>query len=389
MVDQLRECEAHGTPTRLSCADCGKAICPRCLVKTAVGLKCEEHAQGVPARIDRRVAPIALGALVFVALAVVILAVAVIHQGSKPTATAVVPPPPAGGTTASTQAGASAGRIQPAQVFVVNVDGTAARTLTNRPLAFDARPTWSPDGTRIAFESTTDGKRSVFVMQADGQQLRRLTDAAGTASDSSPSWSPDGSRVAFATDRDGNSEIYVVGSDGSGVKRLTNNQAADNFPAWSPDGSRLAFVSDRDGQSGIWAMAADGSSPARLVQGQAAPNARPAWSPDGTRIAFASDRDGGNLDIFVADVTGSGATGGAGSVTKVIAGPGQDGEPAWSPDGAKLAFASDRDGAPEVYVANRDGSNVVQVTTKPRSFTPTWAPSGTMLAYINDPVPGS
>ncbi len=383
MVDQLRECEAHGTPTRLSCADCGKPICPKCLVKTSVGLKCEEHAQGIPARIDRRVAPFALGALVLVAAAVVLLAVAVLHQGSKTPAASVLPPGSAG-TTPGTTPGTATGRIDPAQVFVVNVDGTAARTLTNRPLAFDARPAWSPDGTRIAFESTTDGKRSVYVMQADGQGLRRLTDATGTAADSSPAWSPDGTRVAFASDRDGNSEIYVIGVDGSSTKRLTDSPAVDNYPAWSPDGTRIAFVSDRDGQSGIWAMAADGSNPARLVAGQAAPDARPAWSPDGHSIAFASDRDGGNLDIFVADVS----TGPAATATKVIASPGQDGEPAWSPDGAKLAFASDRDGAPEVYIANRDGSNVVKVTSKPRSFTPAWSPNGTMLAYIYDPAPG-
>jgi len=76
MVDQLRECEAHGTPTRLSCADCGKAICPRCLVKTAVGLKCEEHAQGIAPRFDRRAQRSMIGAVVLVAAACFVLATA-------------------------------------------------------------------------------------------------------------------------------------------------------------------------------------------------------------------------------------------------------------------------------------------------------------------------
>ena len=384
MVDQLRECEAHGTPTRLSCADCGKPICPKCLVKTSVGLKCQEHAQAVAPRFDRRVAPFALGALVLVAVAVMILALAVIHQGSKSSATNVPPSStPGAGATPSTVPG----RIVPAQVFVVNADGSGAHTLTNRPLAFDARPTWSPDGTRVAFESTVDGKRSIWVMQADGQALRRLTDVSGTASDSGPAWSPDGSRIAYASDRDGNSEIYVVGVDGAAPKRLTDNPAADAFPTWSPDGARLAFISDRDGQVGVWVMGADGSSPSRLVPGPVTPAARAAWSPDGRSIAFASDRDNGNLDIFVADLSTGG--GSAAAVTKVISSPGQDGEPAWSPDGTKLAFASDRDGGPEVYVANRDGSNVVKLTDKPRSFAPAWAPNGAMLAYIYDPAPTS
>ena len=134
MADLLLECEAHGTPTGLTCAECGRPICPKCLVKTPVGLKCEEHAQGIAPRFDRRVAPYALGALVLVALAVVILAAAVLRQdgGGGATATSVPVPEPGG------DAGAG-GRVEPAQVFVVNVDGSSPHTLTNRPLAFDRK----------------------------------------------------------------------------------------------------------------------------------------------------------------------------------------------------------------------------------------------------------
>src|SRR5687767_6291903 len=96
MAQELLECEAHGTPTRLRCAEegCGKPICPQCLVKTAVGLKCEEHAQAIAPRLDRRVAPFALGALLLVALAVVILAVAVLTQGDDPSPAADPTPAP-------------------------------------------------------------------------------------------------------------------------------------------------------------------------------------------------------------------------------------------------------------------------------------------------------
>jgi Tol biopolymer transport system component len=381
MAQELQECEAHGTPTRLRCAEegCGKPICPQCLVKTPVGLKCEEHAQAVPARFDRRVAPFALGALLLVAAAVVILAVAVLNQGDDSTQIADDTPAPAA------DGSADRGRIVPASVYVVNADGTQPRTLTNRPLAFDASPAWSPDGTRIAFESTIEGKRSIWVMQADGQGLRRLTDGGtqpAPGSDASPTWSPDGSRIAFMSDRDANAELYVINADGQGLRRLTEDPATDGFPAWSPDGARLAFVSDRDGELGIWAANADGTGPARLVPGPTAPG-RPAWSPDGRQIAFASDRNGADLDIWVAPTTAPAA-----APTRVISSPAQDGEPAWSPDGSRLAFASDRDGAPQVYVASRDGTNPVKLTNRPRSFAPAWAPDGTKLVYINDPVPG-
>ena len=380
MAQDLRECEAHGTPTLLRCAEagCGKPICPQCLVKTAVGLKCEEHAQAIAPQLDRRAKPLAIGAVVLISVAVGLLAVVLLNRGSGTDSTPDNTPAPAASGEPNTF-----GRIVPASVYVVNVDGSDAHTLTNRPLAFDARPAWSADGSRIAFESTVDGKRSIWVMQADGQGLRRLTDAAGSASDTSPTWSPAGDRIAYASDRDGNPEIYVVGADGSGSRRLTDHPGADGFPAWSPDGGRIAFLSDRDGQPSIWVMAADGSAQRPLVSGRAAEGARASWSPDGRVVAFASDRDGGNLDVFVAEV---GA--GPGTAIKVITGPGLDGEPAWSPDGTKLAFASDRDGAPQIYVANRDGSNVVKVTSKARSGTPAWGPDGRKLVYIYDPVPG-
>ena len=384
MAPELVECEAHGTPTRLRCAEagCDKPICPQCLVKTAVGLKCEEHAQAVAPRFDRRAQRSIIGAVVFVAAAVVILAVAVFNQSSEPTLAPDNTPAPA----ASGEPGGNA-RIVPASVFVVNADGSNARTLTNRPLAFDAHPAWSPDGTRIAFESTVDGKRAIWLMQADGQGLRRLTEVTGAATETAPAWSPRGDRIAFASDRDGNSEIYVVGADGAGARRVTDHPANDSVPSWSPDGARIAFVTDRDGTPGIWAMTADGSGPVRLVAGSADPGSKPAWTPDGRSIAFASDRDAGNLEIYLADAA-PGAGAGAGTPTKLVSSPGLDGEPAWSSDGSRLAFASDRDGSPQIYLANRDGSNVVKVTTRARSYTPAWAPDGRQLAYIYDPAPG-
>ena len=392
MAPELLECEAHRTPTRLRCAEagCDTPICPQCLVKTSVGLKCQEHAQAIAPKFDRRAQRSMIGAVVLVAAAVVILSVAVFNQSSRP-----APAPDSTPAPADSGEAIGPGRIVPASVYVVNVDGSGARTLTNRALAFDAHPAWSPDGTRIAFESTVEGRRTIWVMQADGQGLRRLTELTGAAVETAPAWSPRGDRLAYASDRDGNPEIYVVGADGTGSRRLTDHPATDGVPSWSPDGARIAFVSDRDGQPGIWAIAADGSAPARLVPGAADPGSKPAWAPDGRSIAFASDRDGGNLEIFVTPLPGplgpladTAAGTAAGAATKLIAGPGLDGEPAWSPDGTRIAFASDRDGSPQVYVANRDGSNVAKVTTRARSYTPAWAPDGRQLAYIYDPAPG-
>jgi len=137
--------------------------------------------------------------------------------------------------------------------------------------------------TRIAFVSNRDENQEIYVMEADGSNLRRLTQ--NRAQDASPAWSPDGSQIAFTSDRDGNREIYVMKTDGSNVRRLTNYTDDDSDPAWSPDGSRITFVSLREHEYGIYELGLDGGNPV-LVHSNRARLASPVWSPDGKRVAF-------------------------------------------------------------------------------------------------------
>ena len=140
----------------------------------------------------------------------------------------------------------------------MNADGSGQTRLTYDPEP-DFRPSWSPDGRRIAFDSFRDENSEVYVMNADGSGQTRLTNHP--AHDFGPSWSPDGGRIAFASERDGNSfasdhdgnvEIYVLNADGSGQTRLTDNPAYDDTPSWSPDGGRIAFASERDGNLEVY-----------------------------------------------------------------------------------------------------------------------------------------
>src|SRR5438093_10355678 len=109
---------------------------------------------------------------------------------------------------------------------------------------------------RIAFVSDRDGNPEIYVMNADGTGLRRLTNNA--ASDGQPAWSPDGTKIAFVRGSGLGEEIYVVKSDGTGLKRLTNNGYFDETPAWSPDGTKIAFVSSADTYRHIYLMNANG-----------------------------------------------------------------------------------------------------------------------------------
>ena len=220
----------------------------------------------------------------------------------------------------------------------------------------------SPAGTshpqaigRIAFASNKDGNHEIYAMNADGSGVDRLTRDRG--GDYSPSWSPDGSRIAFMSNReDFDYQIYAMNADGSGVTRLTNNRFNDYYPSWSPDGSRIAFASIRNGNWEIYAMNADGSGAARLTDNSDDDRRLrdPSWSPDGRRIVFVSGRDG-NWEIYAMNADGSGAS----NLTNNSA---NEWGASWSPDGRRVAFVSDRDGRGEIYAMNADGAGAARIS---------------------------
>ncbi|HEX6332919.1 MAG TPA: hypothetical protein VFZ78_01765, partial [Flavisolibacter sp.] len=143
--------------------------------------------------------------------------------------------------------------------------------LTNRT-EDDKWPTWSPDGSKIAFQSNLGAPAltDVFVMNADGSGIQRLTTA--NAFDQMPAWSPDGTRIAFMSARDGNPEVYVMNADGTSQVRLTNTTAIDARPSWSRESGKIVFTSGRDfslpstnPKFEIYIMNADGTNPVRLT----------------------------------------------------------------------------------------------------------------------------
>ena len=232
------------------------------------------------------------------------------------------------------------------EIYVMNADGSGVTRLTDDSW-IDSFPSMSRGGRRIAFMSDRDGNPEIYVMNTDGSGVTRLTNTK--AVDSEPSWSPDGRRIAFTSDRDGDPEIYVMNADGSGVTRLTNNDTLERYPSWSPDGQRIAFVSFRDGVLEIYVINADGSGVTRLTNSKES-NRYPSWSPDGGRIAFASFRDG-QEDIYVMNADGSNVT----RLTNTKAG---ESYPSWSSDGRRITFTSHRDGQEDIYVMNADGSGL-------------------------------
>ena len=268
------------------------------------------------------------------------------------------------------------------EVYAMNPDGSGVRLLTTNEGVRDLDPSYSPNGAKIAFDSRPVGANTasdVHTMNADGSAVRRVTFAP--ANDERTAWSPDGNNITFMGGRDGNFNIFRIPTDGSdtvGV-RLTTDPAGDFSPAWSPDGTRIAFDTGRDGNSEIYTMNAvqgDGNpGQVRKLTDTPPPvrNWSPSWSSDGTKIVFQSTRDGlgataDNFEIYTMNADGSGVTRLTNNAANDPATPineSTDGDPAFSPDGMKIVFESNRSGDTEVHTINVDGSGATRLTSSP------------------------
>ena len=253
-------------------------------------------------------------------------------------------------------------------ILVVNLVDGAIANLTNH--LGGSSPAWSPDGATIAFTSNRDGPTELYVMHADGSSVRRLTDHIGF--NGRPAWSPDSSRIALGCELEiGNQDICTINADGSGLVRLTTDPARDYGAVFTS--GRIAFVTERFGPETIAVLDDEGT-----VRG-VSEGTDPAWSPDGTRIAFTN-----RGDVFAVAATGGTA------VNLTNDALGYYG-PVWSPDGGAVAFGGTSiagysgtcyfgGGAHNaddfcvpmlgVYVANADGSahNLLALGSNPDWF---------------------
>lgn len=255
-------------------------------------------------------------------------------------------------------------------VWLINADGSGEYNLTRElPNVFAEAPVWAPDGQSIAFDgligvSETRDIMLVTLGPGDPEQFQ-LTDLPGY--DCYPSFSPDGKRLVYMSERDNNRDLYIMDLEGNDLVRLTDELAIDYEPAWSPDGRQIAFVSRRSGDSEIYVMNADGSNVRRLTESDRL-DWRPAWSPDGEWIAFESWRNG-DADLFMMRTDGS-------DLRQLTSSKAEDGHPAFSPDGRYIVFHSKRLGEYQLFILEvEQPENVWHLPTKSvRSLLPVWSP---------------
>ena len=266
------------------------------------------------------------------------------------------------------------------EVYTMNPDGGDQRVVTSNFFR-DSDPAFSPDGNAIAFESEQDARPAdVYIMNADGSGVRRFR---RNAIQGEVSWSPDGTKLVFIdafhpTGSTTNFNISRVNVDGTDLRSLTLEPSDEHRPEWSPDGRTVVFQShrhsSRETPGGVnWeiytmdAEVGDTRSETRLTT-VLGTDAGPAWSPDGRQIVFSSVRHG-NQEIYRMNSDGTGVTR---LTTNDVNDPSTpidervDAGQAWSPDGTRIVFHSNRSGDTEVYTMNAaDGSDVQRLTNSP------------------------
>jgi TolB protein len=275
-------------------------------------------------------------------------------------------------------------------------------------------PSW-----QIAFVAPYRGTRQIFLVDAAGGGLQRLTNPPGDSE--GPTWSPQERRLLFVRSNGDDTQIYTAGADGRKLRRLTAPPRAHAEAAWSPDGHRIAFITRVAGIGRVSLMNADGGDQ-RILSGPAASASSPAWSPDGRLIAFLaqSERSGAELYVTRSDMGGirripapptgviPGVSGfawlrdGQHIAYTTRAGPAQsdisvvqlDGTPPrwlafgyapnWSPDGKRVAFVVAHVGGGQIYVQEMTGGRAVPLTDPQRiSLRPVWSPDGAWIAFLS------
>lgn len=157
------------------------------------------------------------------------------------------------------------------EIYVIHADGSNLQRLTDTPSSSEDFPAWSPDGSQIVFSRINDNE-GTFIMDADGSDEHKLMDIVCFE----PDWSPDGTRIVFGSDHAGFRGIYIINADGSGLQKLSTTYAGENCPDWSADGKQIVFASWQDGDGEIYIMNVDGTNRRKLTN-NSAHDEFPAW----------------------------------------------------------------------------------------------------------------
>jgi TolB protein len=246
---------------------------------------------------------------------------------------------------------------------VADADGESVQLAlsSNEPII---SPSWSPDGTKVAYVSFEQKKPVVYVQNLVTRQRTVIANEKG--SNSAPAWSPDGSKVAVALSKTGNTQIYIANADGSGLRRVSNSSGIDTEPQFSADGLYLYFTSDRSGGPQIYRMSVNGGDAQRVTFGGPY-NISPRISSDGKTLAYISRRDGGAFQLYVLDLETR--------QEQRLSDTTSDESPSFAPNGKYILYATESGRRKSLAVVSVDGRVKQRLTIQAGNIKePTWGP---------------
>ena len=242
---------------------------------------------------------------------------------------------------------------------IADADGEAVQVAvrSNEPII---SPSWSPDGSKVAYVSFEQRKPVIYVQDLVTGGRKVIVNQKG--SNSAPSWSPDGSKLAVALSKDGHTQVYSVNADGTGLRRLSNSNGIDTEPQYSADGETIYFTSDRSGGPQIYKMSANGGNATRVTF-KGSYNISPRVASDGKTLAWVSQRDG--FSLYAMNLA-------SGQELRLAEGAT---EPSFSPNGKYIMYATKTGGRTSLAVVSVDGRVKTRLSTQAGNIRePNWGP---------------
>jgi TolB protein len=228
--------------------------------------------------------------------------------------------------------------------------------------------------TRVAFVRQAGRDKEIFVVDSDGENVRRITNDGSIAL--SPAWSPGGGRIAYTSFRGDGPALYERDLATGRDRTLASGPGIHITPEYSPDGRTLAFAATLAGNTEVMTMPASGGSPRPQTRGRRFDSLSPTFAPDGNRIAFVSNRLGAPY-VYVMQLGGEPRL-----VSNYTYGErGYDTSPDWSPTGAQIVYETRVRGTPQLVVVDASGSGARLLTNSSSNEDPSWAPDGRHVVF--------